>query len=246
MKSILILGMTLIGFTNINAQKDCNRAFSAANYSVAHSNNAYEANNIYHTQEWTQKAMETFNEVETIAIECGCQEVSDLAYEGYEAASKAQEQNTWERSRFYAKRASQKARLMIEALAEFTNNDVADIESVGFEDREYVSNDNNIDNYYNNEDIESEKANRNLEIKEQLAVKLKADAAILKISEGYQSLADALGCKHAYEMAKSSYEITKEEINNTNLSETKIHYTLELNKVAEKAMLNFSKCADSF
>ena len=274
MKSILILGISLIGLTQVNAQRDCNEAFSAANYSVAHSNNAYDSNNIDHVQEWSAKAMETFDEVERITSDCGCEEANNLAYEGYEAASKAQEQNTWERSRFYAKRASEKARLMMEALAEFTNG--GDI--TGLESREYVSNDDNLDAYYTNEDIEAEKAEleaqkqlleerqaelareleakkleaeaakaaRDLEIKEQMAVKVNAEMALKQISEGYQSLANALGCKEAYNMAKSSYDMTQQQINESQLSDTKLHYTLQLNDIAEQAMLNFSDCANNF
>lgn len=273
MKSILILGIILTGFSQLFAQRDCNEAFSAANYSVAHSNNAYDANNIDHVQEWSAKAMETFDEVERITADCGCEEANNLAYEGYEAASKAQDQNTWERSRFYAKRASEKAKLMMEALAEFTNKDVFDIES-----REYASNEDNIDDYYTNEDIEAEKAEliaqqklleerqaelareleakrieaeaakaaRELEIKEQMTVKMNAEMALKQISDGYQSLANALGCKEAYEMAKSSFNITQEEIKNSDLSDTKLHFTLQLNEIAEQAMLNFSDCANSF
>lgn len=273
MKSILVLGIILTSLTNVYAQRDCNEAFSAANYSVAHANNAYDANNIDHVQEWAYKAMETFSEVESITADCGCEEANNLAYEGYEAASKAQEQNTWERSRFYAKRASEKAKLMMEALAEFTNND-----GLAIDEREYASNDDNIDNYYTNEDIESAKAEliaqqklleerqaelakeleakkleaeaakaaRDLEIKEQMTVKMNAEIALKQISEGYQALANALGCKEAYEMAKSSYNMTQEEIKNSDLSDTKLHFTLQLNDIAEQAMLNFSDCANSF
>ena len=273
MKSILILGIILTGFTKLYAQRDCNDAFSAANYSVAHANNAYDSNNIDHVKEWSYKAMETFSEVESITSECGCDEANNLAYEGYEAASKAQDQNTWERSRFYAKRASEKAKLMMAALSEFTSNGIYKSESP-----EYASNDDSIDNFYSNEDIEAEKAEllaqqkllderqaelakeleakkiaveaakaaRDEEIKEQMAVKLKAEIAFETIRKGYQDLANALGCKNAYEMAKTSYNLTQEEINNSQLSDTKLYYTIQLNEIAEKAMLDFSDCASTF
>ena len=90
------------------------------------------------------------------------------------------------------------------------------------------------------------KAARELEIEEQMVIKLDAEAALIQISEGYQSLANALGCKHAYQMAKSSYMLTQQKINNSNMSDTKLHYTLQLNAIAEKAMLNFSDCSDKF
>ena len=164
---------------------------------------------------------------------------------------------------------------MMEALAQFTNGNG---QNSDLESREYASNDENIDSYYTNDDIEAEKAEldaqrqlleerqaeltkeleakkleaeaikvaREVEIQKQMAVKLDAEAALIKINEGYKCLANALGCKHAYEMAKSSYQMTQNQINSSNLSDTKLHYTLQLNDIAEKAMLNFSDCAEKF
>ena len=143
MKYNLLFSFFLTSCIAINAQSTCEDAFSAANYSVAHATNAYEAYNMIHVQEWAAKAMETFQEVEDITSECGCDDVSDLAYEGYEASEKSQYENTWERSRFFAKRAREKSILMMEALALCTNSEVLDIQNDN--SNEYVSNDNNID-----------------------------------------------------------------------------------------------------
>ena len=98
MKYNLLFSFFLTSCIAINAQSTCEDAFSAANYSVAHATNAYEAYNMIHVQEWAAKAMETFQEVEYITSECGCDDVSNLAYEGYEASEKSQYENTWERS----------------------------------------------------------------------------------------------------------------------------------------------------
>ena len=278
MKIILYFTLSFIGSISLYAQASCEKAFSAANYSVAHTTNAYNSNNNDHVQEWSFKAIETFREVEEITQNCGCEDVANLAWEGYVAAEKAQEQNTWERSRFYAKRANQKAKLMMDALAECTNVDVSKIENADFDNDVYASSDENLNNYYSNEDLEDQKAElvaqqkileerqaelakelekkkneakalkiaRDNEILKQKAVKTNAELALSQINNGFQNLANALGCKQAYDLAKSSYEYTQKQINNSNLDETKLHYTLKLNEIAEKAMLNFSDCASGF
>jgi len=278
MKNKLLLGLILTGFLGIYAQSSCEDAFSAANYSVAHSIKAYESYNATHVQEWTAKAMETFQEVEDITSNCGCNDVSNLAYEGYEASEKSQYQNTWERSRFYAKRAKEKATLMMEALAICTNVDILDIQNGNFENKEYASNDNDPSDYYQNDDIESQKAEllaqqkmldeqkaelerkiaaqqkaeealkkeRELLFKEHINIKKRADQALSQINDGFQNLANALGCKAAFEMAKNSYEVTKQQIDESAITDTKLHYTLKLNEIAEKAMLNFADCSSNF
>lgn len=127
---------------SIALAQNCDRAFSAANYSVAHTNKAYESNNVDHVREWTEKAMETFSEVEEVTANCGCDVVSEIAYQGFEACDKAQIEGTYERSRFYAKRAREKAKAMIIALSKCTNISIDNIEERHNTDGEvYASND---------------------------------------------------------------------------------------------------------
>jgi len=218
MKKTLLTLMGFLSYLSINAQKNCNEAFNAANYSVSHTAKAYDAYNMTHTQEWAYRAIETFREVEKITSKCGCSETSDFAHEGYEAVKKAQYQNTWERSRFYAKKANEKAKLMMDAFTECTNTDISKIKN------------SNSDNKYAS-------VQRSNEIQEQLKIKKNAEAALIEINKAYQNLANALGCKQAYTMAKSSYEYSLSQINNNTLSETKLHYTLQLNRIAEKGII---------
>jgi len=120
--------MILLSAFYASAQQ-CEVAFSAANYCVSNTNKAYEGNNSQQVREWTEKAMETFNEVEEITAECGCTQVSELAYQGFEACDKAQIENSYERARFFAKRAREKAKLMMIALSKCTNIPLSDIEA---------------------------------------------------------------------------------------------------------------------
>lgn len=124
--SFLLILMSLIPFFVIS--QNCDDAFSAANYCVSNTKKAYEANNSQQVREWTEKAIEAFTEVEEITGNCGCVQVSELAYQGYEACDKAQEEDSYERTRFFAKRAREKARLMMEALSKCTDIPISDIE----------------------------------------------------------------------------------------------------------------------
>ncbi len=113
----------------MQAQTSCDEAFSAASYSIAHTENAYEATNMEHVQEWSEKALETFSEVESITIDCSCNEASDYAYKGYSAAEKCLEQTSWEEARYYSKKAMQHARQMMSSLSICSNMSVDEIMS---------------------------------------------------------------------------------------------------------------------
>lgn len=117
----------LILCTQTQAQSSCDEAFSAASYSIAHTENAYEATNMEHVQEWSEKALETFSEVESITIDCDCNEAADYAYKGYSAAEKCLDQSTWEEARYYSKKAMQNARQMMSALSLCSNMSVDEI-----------------------------------------------------------------------------------------------------------------------
>lgn len=151
MKHLFCLSALILFSIQAYAQK-CDIAFSVANYAVSNTNKAYEGNNIAHIREWTEKAMEAFSEVEEISANCGCTQVSDIAYEGFDACDKAQIENKYERARFFAKRAREKAKQMIDALSKCTNIPVGDIEarSIAGND-DYSSNSNYVDNNYDND-----------------------------------------------------------------------------------------------
>lgn len=101
----------------VQAQGSCDEAFSAASYSIAHTENAFEATNMEHVQEWSEKALETFSEVESITIDCDCNTAADYAYKGYSAAEKCLNQDSWEEARYYSKKAMESAREMMNALS---------------------------------------------------------------------------------------------------------------------------------
>ncbi len=150
MKNLFCLSVVILLSIQTYAQK-CDTAFSSANYAVSNTNKAYEGNNTEHIKEWTEKAMEAFTEVEEITANCGCSQVSELAYQGFEACDRAQVENTYERARFFAKRSREKAKLMIDALSKCTNIPVNDIEA-----RQNAGNDDYNESNYDNEDYDND------------------------------------------------------------------------------------------
>lgn len=76
----------------------------AASYGYSHSKNAQGANNREHTQEYAYKAMLAYKQVEKLTRKCQCPEINEMAYQAKNNAYQALRQDTYERSRFYAKR----------------------------------------------------------------------------------------------------------------------------------------------
>ncbi|WP_010523437.1 hypothetical protein [Aquimarina agarivorans] len=276
MKNFSILIISLLFFVNIYSQSECNDAFSAANYSVAHTNNAYEATNTDHVQEWTEKAIETLSEVEQVTANCGCNDASNYAYEGIVAAEKSLEENTWERSRFYAKRAREKAKKMIDALSICANTDVSKYKNRSESLDNFAVADNSYDDDFDNIAAERDellaeqeelvrlqkelkqklelkkqeelklKQEKHLELQKQLSIKSNAEAALAQIESAYTKLAKTLGCEQAYRAAKQNYTFTQQQLKVEKLNDTKFRYTEKLNEISEKAMLLFSNCASGF
>ena len=272
MKKLTYILFSLAFTLNAYSQKNCDEAFSAASYTVAHTTNSYEANNVDHTQEWAMKALETFEEVEEITSECGCETASNFAYEGIVAVEKCLDNTTYERARFYAKRSREKAKLMIDALAKCSNTSIDRINNNQSSDNSYASSSDSIDDYTSNSDEEdllaqqreleaqqkelqrkieekkmaeiALKQEKQAELQKQIKVKSNAEEALSVIEAGYTKLAQSIGCQKAYLAAKNNYIKTKADLEDMTLSETKLHYTVMLNEIAEKAMLHFLNCAE--
>jgi len=183
MKIVTLTGILLLSATISNAQNAYEDALSHANYAYAHTKNAHESNNRDHVIEHSDKAIEAFYEVEELADKCGCEDAYNAAIDAREYAEKTATQDTWERSRFYAKRAREYGEKMISLLNECT--------PFGHIDTAYVSNDDSQN------DIEKQRSIL-LQKQQTLALeqkRLEAQIAIQKQKQGefeqqLQQLAD--------------------------------------------------------
>ncbi|GAA3517851.1 hypothetical protein GCM10022393_35000 [Aquimarina addita] len=116
--SILVISLFI---SQANAQDVYDDALNAASYAYAHSKKAHESNNVFHTQEYADRAMEAFDKVEMLSNKCGCDEANETAYEAKTNMENSLEQDTYERSRYYAKQARQLGPKILKQLTNCSN-----------------------------------------------------------------------------------------------------------------------------
>lgn len=119
-KTLLIISLLLI-CSFANAQKTFDNVLSAAAYANKHIRQAFIVNNIEQTHQYAEKAIEALMEVERLTDLYGCYDSNSLAYDARDNMESCLDQDTWERSRFYAKRAEKIAK---ELLVELNNCDI--------------------------------------------------------------------------------------------------------------------------
>lgn len=101
----------------VNSQNLYEDALIAASYAYAHSKKAHGANNVFHTQEYADKAIDAFETVEDLTDKCGCAKANKIAYEAKIEMKKSLKQDTYERSRYYAKQAKELSLKLLKQLS---------------------------------------------------------------------------------------------------------------------------------
>ncbi len=121
MKKLLFFTSVLFISSYANAQKTFEDVMSAATYAKKHVRQAFIVNNIEQSHQYSEKAIEALNEVERLTDLFGCLDANSLAYDARDNVESSIEQDTWERSRFYAKRAE---KITTELLIELNKCDI--------------------------------------------------------------------------------------------------------------------------
>lgn len=116
MKRLISILVVSFFISQVNAQDLYDDALNAASYAYAHSKKAHESNNVFHTQEYADRAMEAFDKVEILSDKCGCDEANEMAYEAKTNMKNSLGQDTYERSRYYAKQARELGPKILEQL----------------------------------------------------------------------------------------------------------------------------------
>jgi len=248
-----------------NAQKLYDDALSYASYALAHSKNAYNSNNVYHTQEFADKAIEAFEKVENIADQCGCLEANETSYQAKEDMASSVNQDTYERSRFYAKRAKDLARRLLEELTYCQANP----EDYPYPDSMASAEDNEIalaSEDVSNKQQELEERKRQLELeqkrlekqiadqdrlrveieqkraaelKQQTLMKSQAEKALKKLETALQELSILLNKKAMFD-AKNNYSRSDSDLKNESLDDTKSFYVNRAKELTNKAVKKFA------
>ena len=267
MKKITPLLLVLIGFiSQTNAQDVYYDALTAASYAYSHSKKAHGSNNVFHTQEYADKAIEAFEKVETLAEQCGCEKAIETAYKAKKQMVSALDQDTYERSRYYAKQAKELSPVLLEQLTDcqaFALNNNSQTEDVAIAEEEVIEivseeiskKQKELEEQKQQLKIEQKKLQQQIaeqqkvkakfkqlriaELKKQSLVKLKAEQALQKLENALNELSIAFDNQSMFEVEKE-YVRSENELKNETLNDTKNFYVNRAKELTENAMQQFT------
>jgi len=267
MKRITSILFLLCIVSQTNAQNLYEDALTAASYAYSHSKKAHGANNVFHTQEYADKAIEAFEKVENLADECGCSEANETAYEAKTNMVSSLDQDTYERSRYYAKQAKELGPKLLEQLTDCQANGIsssdsyigdiasAEKEAIAIASEEVAQKQKELEAQKRQLEIEQQKlqqqiaeqqkaqaefeAQRAEELKEQTVVKAKAEQALQKLESALQELSIAFDDESIFESQKD-YLRSENELQNETLNDTKNFYVNRAKELTKSAMQQFA------
>ncbi|MHA7059038.1 hypothetical protein ACWGOQ_0017565 [Aquimarina sp. M1] len=249
-----------------NAQNIYEDALTAASYAYSHSKKAHGANNVFHTQEYADKAIEALEKVETLTNECGCTEANETAYQAKTNMVSSLDQDTYERSRYYAKQAKDLGSKLLKQLTDCrvngNNNDsyIGDVasaeeEEIAIASEEVAQKQKELEEQKRQLEIEQQKlqqqiaeqkkaqaefdAQRAAELKEQTQVKVKAEQALQKLESALQELSIVFDDDSIFESQKD-YLRSENDLQNETLNDTKNFYVNRAKELTKSAMQQFA------
>ena len=256
----IILTSVLFGIaTTTFAQSAYEDALSNANYAYAHTKNAYESNNRDHVIEHSDKAVEAFYKVEDLANECGCEDAYNAAIDGREYAEKTATQDTWERSRYYAKRARELGENMMAFLTdcnpvgrktalvyEDTTNELSEIAAQKAELAEKqqllaMEQERLAGEIAKQKERQAAfEMQRTAELKKQTILKSKAETALQNLEKAIVEL----GVVFNNDIDVNEYKRSEKELEGETLDDTKYYYAHKASEIAKIAVEQFTEFAE--
>lgn len=265
MKKIALILFLLCFIPRTNAQNVYDDALTAASYAYSHSKKAHGANNVFHTQEYADKAIEAFQKVEDLANKCGCKAANETAYKARVDMESSLEQDTYERSRYFAKRAKELGPKLLEQLTfcqangdNHSDTDVAFTEGeneLAETTQEVASKQKELEEKRRQLEIEQQKleqqiaeqnkmkaefeAKRAAELKAQSLMKSKAEMALQKLESALQELSIVLNEESKFE-SQADYVRSENDLKNESLDDTKTFYVNRAKELTQTAMQQFA------
>ncbi|WP_271783095.1 hypothetical protein [Aquimarina algiphila] len=266
MKRIALILLLLCFIPKTNAQNVYDDALTAASYAYSHSKKAHGANNVFHTQEYADKAIEAFQKVENLADQCNCKKATETAYQARVDMESSLEQDTYERSRFFAKRAKELGSKILEQLtfcqaSVGSYSDVEETASIEEENelveatQEVSDKQKELEAKRRQLEIEQQQleqqiaeqsrkkaefeAKRAAELKEQSLIKSKAEQALHKLESALQELSVVLNEESKFE-SQADYVRSENDLKNESLHDTKNFYVNRAKELTKTAMQQFA------
>ncbi len=262
MKKIVLVLFCFIFLTS-NAQDLYNDALTAASYAYSHIKKAYEMNNMTHTHEYADKAIKSFMIVEELSGKCGCSEANETAYLAKVDLESLLSQDTYEQSRFYAKRVKELGFTVLSQLTDcqskknfYYQDNMASIDNqmveVSEKQRELEERKRQLEIEQKNLDAqiahqnklkEEFEAKRDVELKEQALIKSKAELALDKLEKALQELGVMFDDNSMIE-SQGNYVRSEADLMNETLIETKNYYIKTAKELTATAMKQIAGFVD--
>lgn len=269
MKKIGLLIISSCFLSPIYSQNLYEDALTAASYAYSHSKKAYGANNVFHTQEYADKAVDAFAKVENLAGDCGCKKANETAYQAKTDMESSLEQDTYERSRYFAKRAKELGSELlkeltlcqanakngiVEGLGSTQDSNIADtVEEVSAKQQELEEKKRQLEiqqKQLEQQIAAQQKAQKELEAKraqellKQSAIKSKAEQALKKLENAILELSIALNDEASFSY-EDDYLRSESELQNESLDDTKNFYVNRAKELTKTAMQQFASYSDN-
>lgn len=266
MKKVSLILFILCFILQVNAQDLYEDALTAASYAYSHSKKAHGANNVYHTQEYADKAIEAFLKVETLAEKCNCTKANETAYQARVDMESSLNQDTYERSRFFAKRAKELGSQILKELTSCRANNgslgntktasIAQNNDLAEATAEVANKQKELEEKRLQLEIEQQKleqqiaeqnrqkaefeARRAAEFKEQSLIKSKAENALRNLEKALQELSMVLNEESKFESQADYYVRSENDLKNESLNDTKTFYANRAKELTQTAIQQFN------
>jgi len=231
----------------VNSQNLYEDALIAASYAYSHSKKAHGSNNVFHTQEYADKAIEAFEIVEDLTDKCGCAKANETAYEAKTKMINSLKQDTYERSRYYAKQAKELSPKLLKQLTNcqinhnsFTNIHVE--EMVNTVAVAVTTEKKSRKQQKLQQQITAQQKHQE-EFKKQSAVKVKTEQTLQKLESVLLELNIAFDNQSILESQKD-YLRTEIDLQNETVNDTKKFYVnraKELTKIVMQQFVGYTK-----
>ncbi len=268
MKKHLSILFLLCFVFSINAQDVYEDALTAASYAYSHSKKAHAANNVFHTQEYADKAIVAFEKVESLSKLCGCTTANEKAYEAIDDLQSALDEDTFERSRFYVKRAKENGEQILSLITECEANNgnggaLASTDEMQYENEAIANAAEEINKQQlaleeKQKQLEAQQvklnqqialqekkqkefeAERSRELEEQRTIKSKAELALQNLESALLQFNVVFNKDESEVELQNDYLRSKNDLENESLNETKNFYVNRAKELTKSAMKQFA------
>ncbi|NJB69641.1 hypothetical protein GGR42_000103 [Saonia flava] len=261
----LILFFSLLTTSFLSA--NCDTAYSAATYAVAHTKRALNADNFDHQKYYAERALEAFEKAEGLITNCGCNKALNPIIDGIDQLKSAIDPEDWDMGRYHTKRAFGYAQDVLTTMDVCSGNNNAPNNSVdpdlienivdqnlteeqkrlAEEQKKLLKQQQILEQKIEEQKIlaEQAKVNRQIELEEQLRLKRVAEQSLDDLERKIKELAIIYGCDNTQSLI-NGYKSRKDEVlNNETLEETKNYYLQQTISLQAKAMEMFKKCVSN-